>query len=347
MLVTNSPGLPEDPGCGLQQKDRPTSPMSENPILNGYTVVKVASDEKSDEEEEQGDISLDSLCKRSTKKEQSQHGSSAVHTANRTPPPQTATDNNGCSPIGGAGIEFGFSLHHSPIGLPQTPVHHQPLGGSRPQESSCLSPSLPDRYAHHPCPESNTSPCPQRRRPRPFSTGNIHIYFPIDEVDLIPQSPRRSGEGPGTAESSSGVRKSSDSAGSEGPGGISNRGNRHSSSSGTSPMQETCSPISASGSSPKGHHEHLVAGFRRRCHTLDNQWHNYHSAAENIARSQERVPRFMAGVTWMPSSRRTPANPLNQTYSIENPSQSLLRPRIPPDASEAQGIKTGEFPQFV
>lgn len=383
-LVTDSPGLPRDPGCGLQTNDQPASPSSETPILNGHKAVgevKVESEEKSDEEEEEeeDDISLDSLLKRSreyVKREQSQQESNVVHIVTRTPPPQTASDqeNKGCSPMGDTGIEFGFSLHHSPIGLPQTPIQHQTLYDSSHQQSGCPSPSLPDRYAHLPCPESSISPCPQRRRPRPVSTGNIHISFPIGPADLIPRNPGRSGEGAGLAESLSGATKSSDpwgSAGSEGAGDVSRSGNRRSSHCGTSPMQETRSPLSASGSSPKGHHDYLAAGFRRRCHTLDSQLHNYQSGAEHIDRSQERVPRFMAGVTWIPPSRRTPVAPLNQSYEVHNPSPSLLRPRMTPDlaqvtlgmepdnpqgtnngritptvfrnAAEAQASKTGEF----
>lgn len=382
-LVTDSPGLPRDPGCTLQINDQPASPSSQTPIVNGYKAigeVTVEGEEKSDEEEEEeDDISLDSLLKRSRKyvtREQNQQESKVVHTGSRTPPPQTTSDkkNKGCSPAGDTGVEFGFSLHHSPTGLPQTPLQHQILYDSSPQQPGCLPPCLPDRYAHLPSPESSISPRPQRRRPRPVSTGNIHISFPIGPADLIPCNPGRSGEGAGTAESHSGATKSSDpwgSAGSEGACDVSWSDSRRSSHCGTSPVQETQSPVSASGSSPKGRHDHLAAGFRRRCHTLDNQLHNYHSDAEHIDRSQERIPRFMAGVTWMPPSRRTPVAPVNQSYEVDNPSPSLLRPRVPPNlaqgklgiepadllgtnngritttifrnAAEAQACKTGEF----
>lgn len=377
-LVTDSPGL----GFGLHTNGQPAPPFSETPVMNGHKAgegFKVDSEEKSDEEEED-DISLDSLLKRSrecVKREQSQQGSKVVHTVTRTPPPQTASDkeNKGCSPMGETGVEFGFSLHHSPIGLPQTPLQHQTLCNSSPRQSGCLSPSLSDRYAHLPSPESSISPCTQRRRPRPFSTGNIHISFPIGPADLIPRNPVRSGEVAGMAESLSGATKSSDpsdSVWSEGAGGVSRGDNRHFSHCGDGPMQETHSPVSASGSSPKGYHDHLAAGFRRRCHTLDNQLHNHHSGAERIDRSQERVPRFMAGVPWMPLIRRPPAAPLNQSYEVDNPSPSShLRPCMTPDlaqvtlgmepddpqgtnkgriatavfrvAAEAQASKTGEF----
>uniref|UniRef100_A0A7N8Y2H9 Centriolar coiled-coil protein 110 n=1 Tax=Mastacembelus armatus TaxID=205130 RepID=A0A7N8Y2H9_9TELE len=83
-----------------------------------------------------------------------------------------------------------------------------------------------------------------------------------------------------------------------------------------------------------GHHDHLAAGFRRRCHTLDSQLHSYHSGAEHIDRSQERVPRFMAGVTWLAPNRRPPPAPFNQSYEVENPSPSLMRPHVTPDLTQ-------------
>ncbi|KAG8006971.1 hypothetical protein GBF38_023065, partial [Nibea albiflora] len=358
-LVTDSPGLPRDPGFGLQTNDPPATPCSETPILNGYKTVDeemVEREEKSEEEEEEEDISLDSLLKRSreyVKREQSQKGSKVAHTVTRTPPPETTTDkeNRNCSPMGDKGVEFGFSLHHSPIGPPQTQIQH--LYDLTPQQSGGLSPSLPDRYARLPSPEASISPRPQRRRPRPVSTGNIHISFPIGPADLIPRSPGRSGEGAGMAdwgEALSGPTVSSEHLGSvrgESGGGV-GMSNRRFSHCGSSPVQETCSPVSTSGLSP--HHEHLAAGFRRRSHTMDSQLHSYHSGVEHIDRSQERVPRFMAGVTWMAPSWRTPAAPLNQSYEVDNPSPSLLRPRVTPlrmEPDDPQGTNNGRITPTV
>ncbi|XP_042247926.1 centriolar coiled-coil protein of 110 kDa-like [Thunnus maccoyii] len=362
-LITDSPGLARDSGLGLQTSDQTASACPDTAILNGYKAaeeVKVEREEKSEEEEEEEeeeeDISLDSLLKRSreyVKREQSQHGSKVVHTVTRTPPPEMVSEqeNKTSSPMGDTGVEFGFSLHHSPNGPPQTQIQHQTLYDPNPQQSASLSPSLTDRYVHLPSPESSISPCAHRRRPRPVSTGNIHISFPIGPADLIPRSPVRSGEGAGIAdwgEALSGATRSSDhwgSVGSEGGGGVSRSGNRRSSHCGTSPGREICSPISTSGPSPMGHHDILASGFRRRCHTLDSQLHTYHSGFEHIDRSQERVPRFMAGVTWLAPSRRNPAAPLNQSYEIENPSPSLLRPRVTPDLAQVKLRMEPEDPQ--
>ncbi|XP_026181306.1 centriolar coiled-coil protein of 110 kDa [Mastacembelus armatus] len=347
-LVSDSPGLPKDPGFGLQTTDRPATPCSDIPILNGHKAVeelKMEREEKSEEEEEEEeDISLDSLLKRSreyVKKEQSQQGSKVVHTVTCTPTSEAVSDkeNKSCSPMRDNGIEFGFSLHHSPLGPPPIQIQHQSLYIPNSQHSGCLSLSPSDQYARLPNPESSISPRAQRRRPRPVSTGNIHISFPIDPADLIPRSPGRSGGGAGMTdwgEDLVGATASSlwNSVGSESGTGVSRNGNRRSSHCGTSPVQDACSPVGASVPSPMGHHDHLAAGFRRRCHTLDSQLHSYHSGAEHIDRSQERVPRFMAGVTWLAPNRRPPPAPFNQSYEVENPSPSLMRPHVTPDLTQ-------------
>ncbi|XP_026216665.1 centriolar coiled-coil protein of 110 kDa [Anabas testudineus] len=354
-LVTDSAGFE------LQSNVRPSTPCSETPTLNGYKVVKMEREEKSEEEEEEEeeedeeeeDISLDSLLKRSreyVKREQSQQGSKVIHTVTRTPLSETVSDKEN-SPTGDTGVEFGFSLHHSPVSTPHSQIQHQTLYDPIPQQPGCLSPSLPDRYARLSSPHSSISPRAQKRRPRPVSTGNIHISFPIGPADLIPRSPGRSGEVSGVSdwgEAFAGASKSSShwgSFGSDGGDGVSRSGNRRSSHCGTAPLQEAYSPVSASVPSPLGQHNHLAAGFRRRCHTLDSQLHTYSPGAEHIDRSQERIPRFIAGVTWSAPSRRTPATPLHQSSEAENPSPSLLRPCGTPDLPQVTVIMGPDDPQ--
>ncbi|KAJ4931692.1 hypothetical protein JOQ06_010132 [Pogonophryne albipinna] len=320
-LITDSPGLPRDPGFRLQTRDRPSS---ETPVVNGYN--------------------LDSLLKRSreyVKREQCQQGSEVVATVTGTPLLETVSDkeNKSRSPMGNTGVEFGFSLHHSPTGPPRTQIQHQYLYDGSPQQTGCLN----DRYARLPSPESSISPRAQRRRPRPVSTGNIHISFPISPADLIPCSSRRSGEGAGMAdwgETLSEAIKSPDhwgSVGSDSSAGVSS-GNSRPSHCGTSP--DICSPVSALGLSPNGHRDHLAAGFRRRCHTFDSQLHSKHSVVEHIGHSQERVPRFMAGVTWMAASGRTPTAPLNRSF--EDTNNGRITPTVLRNAVEAQTSKTEE-----
>eukprot|EP00066_Takifugu_rubripes_P012967 XP_011602233.1 PREDICTED: centriolar coiled-coil protein of 110 kDa [Takifugu rubripes] len=327
----DSPGPPSDPGFGLQSHDQPAPPSSQMPIGNGLEVVKVESDE---EEEEEDDMSVDSLLKRSkkcVKKGQSQQGSS-VPTANGSPTPQQENKRTG------AVVEFGLSLQHSPVGLPQHPPHHPTLGDCTPQQ--------PDHYTHLLAFENSSSPRPRPRprRPRPVSTGNIHISFPIGPADLIPRNPGRSGVGLAVAEPPPGA---TELALSEDVGGVSRSRNGFPSHSGASPTQESLSPVGASDTSPKERRDHLLPGFRRRCHTLDSQLRSSHSRAEHVGRSQERIPRFMVGVTWMPPSRRSAAAPVSQTYKVENPSPSLLRPHITPDATLLQDIQTEETQRRV
>uniref|UniRef100_A0A3P8W3I9 Centriolar coiled-coil protein 110 n=1 Tax=Cynoglossus semilaevis TaxID=244447 RepID=A0A3P8W3I9_CYNSE len=348
-LVTDLPGPPFNPGFELQKNDLPPTTHSVTPTLNSFSTlekVKMRKEEKSEDEEEEEEeeeeedddvISLDSLLKKSRpylKKEQSQQGSKVNQTANTES--ICDSENKRLSPVGNSGVEFGFSLHHSPAGTPQTETPQQTLFEPSIQHTDSLVPCLPDRYARLPSPEFSISPCVRRRKPRPVSTGNIHISFPITPEDLIPRSPGRSGEGAcmadwgetkmfseywDTWESESGCGFSSGLA------------NHRSSNNVTSSPREGCSPVSTTVPSPMVHHNHPAAGFRRRCHTMDSQLHNIYPEDEHIDRSQERLPRFMAGVTLLGTNRRSSAVPLNQSYVIENPSPSLMRPHITTDTA--------------
>lgn len=339
-LVTDSPEPAKDPTCEPLTNTTATA-SAVQPVLNGDTAAAAEEEERRSDQEEEDDISLDSLLQRSreyVKREQRQQESRAVRAVTRTPPPQTVKENKGCSPPGETGVQFGFSLRHSPVGLPHTLPPHLP-----PQlQQQLLSPSQPERYAQLPRPELSTSPRPQRRKPRPVSAGNIPFTFPISPADLIARHPGRFGEGDGAA------TRLSDSF-SSGEVDVGGGGDRSASCrfspSGTSPVQEAqTSPIGASRSSPKGQHDYLSAGFRRRSHTLDSHPHNHQVGAEHIDRSQERVPRLMAGVTWMPPTRRGLAAPLNQSYTVVNPSPFLLRHRVSPDLGEAAAGTEPEDP---
>ncbi|XP_036004327.1 centriolar coiled-coil protein of 110 kDa [Fundulus heteroclitus] len=330
-LVTDSPGLPKTAGFRSEVVEPASKPNSETRIINGYKeeeALKVENQEKSEEEEEEEedddeDISLDSLLKRSreyVRREQNQQRSAeVVDPISKTSPAETVSHRQQlrCSPISNTGVTFGFSLHHSPDG-PST-IQQQPLYDACPQNSSPLSPLKPEQNARLPSPESCISLRSCRRKPRPVSTGNIHISFPIGPADLIPRSPVRLEGGAGQVDWSE--------AGSLCSRGLEGRdGMRRSSHCSTTPVQENKkSPVSASLPSSMTHHDQLPLGFRRRCHTLDSQLNTYQSGAEHVDRSQERVPRFMAGVTCLAPSRRTPAAPLNQLFKVESPSPCVLR----------------------
>ncbi|XP_045066868.1 centriolar coiled-coil protein of 110 kDa [Coregonus clupeaformis] len=357
-LVTDSPGLPRGGGVvGLHIADRPTTPQPESPIvLNAYRAeervnqVEEGRWEVERGEEEMGgvqDVSLQSLLRRSreyVEREQAQRGTKVIGGVTPTTPAAESLsdkENESRSPQGEMKPEQGYSLRHSPLSPPQTQAHipHQsqyPVQAQAQYQAMCnpydsrfsyLSSGLPDAYALLPSPEPSMSPRPHRRRPRPVSTGNIMISFPIGPADLIPRGlVGRHQES--AVVMATGVMRSPDQGS-----GVSDGSSSHRSSQcGTSQVQEkSCSSVSTSGPGSLGHHDVISSGSRRRCHTLDSQLHSSHSASgPGMDRSQERLPRFMGGVPHLPPSRRSPAVPLNQSYEVENPSAALLRPHVRP-----------------
>ncbi|KAM6957246.1 uncharacterized protein FYW47_011357 [Aplochiton taeniatus] len=338
-LVTDSPGLPRHDGLQANMSDLLATSHTEPPsLLNGSRVEKGASEEEVGE----GALSLDSLLKRSRehKERETNTRGSKVNVANRvtrTPPPESLSDkeNESRSPLGDSGVELGYSLRRTPLGSPQT-QHQSPRAG-------CLSPSRTDPYAFLPRPEPSLSPNPQRRRPRPVSAGNIHISFPIGPADLIPRSPGRSGEFQGMAawgEAPSGGVRSPDHWGSMGSGA---GGSRRSSHGGTSPVQETSSPVSS-----LGHRDPLGPGFRRRCHTLDSQQHPPPShcrslGSPHIDRSQERAPRFIGGAPRFAPSRKGPGAPTQPvTKAPQGPGKGRIAPTALSNGLERQNSRTEE-----
>ncbi|XP_042172283.1 centriolar coiled-coil protein of 110 kDa isoform X1 [Oncorhynchus tshawytscha] len=379
-LVTDSPGLPRGGGVvGLHITDRPTTPPPESPIvLNGYRAEereKQVEEERWEVEEEMRrgeeeigggqDVSFQSLLRRSreyVEREQAQRGSKVIgRVTSTTPSAESLSDkeNESRSPLGEMKPEQGYSLRHSPLNPPQTQAHiqHQSQYPAQAQAQyqavcdpydsrvSCLSSGLPDPYALLPSPEPSMSPRPHHRRPRPVSTGNILISFPIGTADLIPRGlVGRHQES--TVVMATGVMRSPERGS-----GVSDGSSCRGSQCGTSPVQEkSCSPVSTSGTGSHGHHDIISSGFRRRCHTLDSQLHSSHSASgPGMGHSQERLPRFMGGVPRLAPSRRSPAVPLNQSYEVENPSATLLRPHVrplTPDLSPCQMRLDPEGPQW-
>ncbi|XP_072771775.1 uncharacterized protein [Nerophis lumbriciformis] len=300
-LITDSPGLPKDPGIGTGLQ--PISPVV--PIgLIANNNVKVDTEDKSDEE----DMSMDSLLKQTkdehVRKDQSRDGSKGL-----LPTSDAITEIK--SPK--SGVEFGFSLHHSPLGPPQTFIHQTVY--DLPQSAS---PCIPDRCIRRPSPESSC-----RRKPRPFSTGNIHISF----LGMPGEGSELSGweEAP-----------SPDHWSSVGGESFPNRkGSRQSTLCTNSPVWETHSSMSPSGPNLFGQPEHLSSTFRRRSHTMDSQLGT--KQPDYIDRSQERTPRFMAGVvTVCPTSRRNSAAPLNKSYKIESPTSYLRRVHVTPELAQGK-----------
>ncbi|XP_077383229.1 uncharacterized protein ccp110 isoform X1 [Festucalex cinctus] len=311
-LITDSPGLPTDPRVGFHPSSHPTTP-----ILNGLITgdeAKLETEYKSDEE----DMSMDSLLKQTkedVKREPSKDSSKVVIS---TPSPEAVSEKEMFSPK--SGVEFGFSLHRSPVGPPKIPFHENMYD---PKSQKPVSPTLPNQFNWQPSPESSFRPQVQGRKPRPFSTGNIHIVFPGMPGEGVILSDRQEVL-PGATWSP---------VMSNGGAGLNRRGSHQLSHCAISPMRETHSPVSPSLPSPIGQHDRLSSTFRRRCQTMDGQLHIDHTGSDHIDRSQERAPRFIAGVTMRPSSWRNTAAPLNNSFKVENPSPYLRRPHISPEAT--------------
>ncbi|XP_061892229.1 uncharacterized protein LOC133642177 isoform X2 [Entelurus aequoreus] len=300
-LITDSPGLPKVPGIGtVLQPISPVAPIG----LIANDNVKVDTEDKSDEE----DMSMDSLLKQTkdehVRKDQSRDGSKGL-----LPTSEAITEIK--SPK--SGVEFGFSLHHSPLGPPQTFIHQTVY--DLPQSAL---PCIPDRCIRRPSPESSC-----RRKPRPFSTGNIHISFlgmPGEGSEL---SDWEEAPSPDHWSSVGGERFPN------------RKGSRQSTVCTNSPVWETHSSMSPSGPNLFGQPEHLSSTFRRRSHTMDSQLGT--NQPDYIDRSQERTPRFMAGVvTVCPTSRQNSVAPLNKSYKIESPTSYLRRVHVTPELAQGK-----------
>nr|XP_057906213.1 centriolar coiled-coil protein of 110 kDa-like isoform X2 [Doryrhamphus excisus] len=309
-LITDSPSLPKDPGIGLQANLQLISPTVPNGLIAG-DEERVETEDKSDEE----DMSLDSLLKQTKEDyQQSTNGSEVLI-------PTSEANSEKESPKGG--VEFGFSLHHSPLGAPQTPFHQTVHDPQQP-----LSPCIPDHLIRRPSPESSFSPHVQRRKPRPFSTGNINISF----LGMT-------GDRSGLSDPNHWSSVETESV-------LNRRGSRQSSFCASSPVREKNSPMSPSGPSPIGQPERLSSTFRRRSHTMDSQLGTNQAGSDHIDRSQERTPRFMAGVvTISPSSRRNLNAPLNKSYKLENRSPYLQQAHVTPELTQAKHRTDLDDPQ--
>ncbi|KAK7167240.1 hypothetical protein R3I94_001589 [Phoxinus phoxinus] len=155
-------------------------------------------------------------------------------------------------------------------------------------------------------PESglNVSLRPHRGRPRPISTGNIFFSFPDN-----PNQPNNAANARpqevkerkllGVEHVSMGRYDADD----------------HSRLNETSPVDpELTSPL-----------------FRRRCHTLDSHLSSGHQSPL-IDRSQERMPRFMAGVNARSHTRLSPPSPVSKTFTRDSPTAAFIGSGVPPES---------------
>ncbi|KAG1931409.1 centriolar coiled-coil protein of 110 kDa isoform X2 [Pimephales promelas] len=161
----------------------------------------------------------------------------------------------------------------------------------------CHSPSPNRTSPNNPIsPESglNGRLRPHRGRPRPISAGNIFFSFPDDPNQLNTTANARPQEVNTIASTG--------------------RYDDHPRLNETIGRLEPTSPL-----------------FRRRCHTLDSHLSSGHQSPL-IDRSQERMPRFMAGVTARTHTRLSPPSPMSKTFTRDSPTAALMGSGISPDS---------------
>lgn len=152
-------------------------------------------------------------------------------------------------------------------------------------------------------PESARNGClrPHHGRPRPISAGNIFFSFPDNHNQLNTANAR-----PQEVKERKLLGVENVSTG---------RCDDHSRLNETSPVDpELTSPL-----------------FRRRCHTLDSHLSPGHQSPL-LDRSQERMPRFMAGVTARTHTRLSPPSPLSKTFTRDSPTAAFMGSGITPDS---------------
>ncbi|XP_077069716.1 centriolar coiled-coil protein of 110 kDa isoform X1 [Siphateles boraxobius] len=164
-------------------------------------------------------------------------------------------------------------------------------------------------------PESglNGSLRPHRGRPRPISAGNIFFSFPDNPKQPNNTANARPHEVKTIATQEwklLGVEHVS-----------TGRYDEHSRLNDTVGRLET-SPVDPELTSPL---------FRRRCHTLDSHLSSGHQSPL-VDRSQERMPRFMAGVTARTHTRLSPPSPVSKTFTRDSPTAAFMGSGITPDS---------------
>ncbi|XP_052409310.1 centriolar coiled-coil protein of 110 kDa isoform X1 [Carassius gibelio] len=162
-------------------------------------------------------------------------------------------------------------------------------------------------------PEPALNARPHRGRPRPISAGSVFFSFPENPNQLKITAHARPQEGKTIATQESkllGVENVSMGRYDDHPG-----------------LNETVGRLETSPVGP----ELTSPPFRRRCHTLDSHLSSNHQRPV-IDRSQERMPRFMAGVTARTPTRLSPPSPMNKTFTRDSPTAAFMGSGTTPDS---------------
>lgn len=165
-------------------------------------------------------------------------------------------------------------------------------------------------------PEPSVTVRPHRGRPRPISACSIFFTHPDS-----PNQPSITANGrPQDAPTPNRERR---------PLGVESLSlNRCDGTSWFNPFSETLNTKGRSETSPVDP-EVTSPLFRRRCHTMDSQPSSHHQSPL-IDRSQERMPRFMAGVTARTPPRVSPTSPMSKSFTRESPVSTFLGSGLTP-----------------
>ncbi|XP_016295659.1 centriolar coiled-coil protein of 110 kDa-like isoform X1 [Sinocyclocheilus anshuiensis] len=186
--------------------------------------------------------------------------------------------------------EHGSSLDGTASGLP--------FYISSPNQTSPSNLTSPE-------PGASLSARPHRGRPRPISTGSIFFSFPENpnQLNITAHAMPQEVKTIATQERKLLGVENVSMGGYDDYSGLNETVGRLE----TSPVDpELTSPL-----------------FRRRCHTLDSHLSSRHQSPV-IDRSQERMPRFMAGVTARTPTRLSPPSPMNKTFTRDSPVAAFM-----------------------
>ncbi|KAI4876915.1 hypothetical protein NFI96_030225 [Prochilodus magdalenae] len=314
----------------VPEPSKPTNNvLTSNQLMTPLEVLdkNPKGDLEMDIESENEEISLQSLLRRSREYIEKEHAWRGSKVGSKSPVSSSTTteslsnkeNENGSPVVETDNYISSYNQYHSPLSPDQ--LKTQPVKKPRavidPVHGLDSLPACPPHSLLNT--EASLSPRPHRGRPRPVSTGDILLSYTdrANEPGITARGKSPEGVFPPGLE-----RRLLEVEGLSGC--------RRASHSDSSPMSERGSFIST----PDTGHDLTETAFRRRCHTLDSNLGLPQSLPIN--RSQERVPRFMAGVPQRTPPRRSPPVQLNTTFTLASPaspSSLVISPILNPELS--------------
>ncbi|XP_051995857.1 centriolar coiled-coil protein of 110 kDa isoform X1 [Xyrauchen texanus] len=296
------------PGGGTEPfilaSKQPVTPSAEFPgVFQGKAV-----EEKQIQEEIKTGVSLQNLLKKSREFIEKEHGRQGSKVDS-----SKVVDPKGILSESLSDKENAGSLNGTASGLPSYIPCCSPPEYTSP--SNLISPETN--------PNGIISARPHRGRPRPISVGNIFFSYPDNTnqskttANVLPQEVKSIATQDSLTSSHERRLLGMESV-------SMNR------CDGQSRFNMVNDPIGRLETSPVDP-ELTSPLFRRRCHTLDSHLSSRHQNPL-IDRSQERMPRFMAGVTARTPTRLSPPSPMNKTFTPESPVSAFIGSGISPES---------------